>query len=89
MSRDAAIADAVRLMKSNSTNWIHETEPNLSSFAWQVGYGAFNVSYSQIGRVEGYLARQEAHHRKQSYQEEFVALLKKHEIPYDEKYLWE
>ena len=58
-------------------------------FAWQVGYAAFGVSPSQKKIVLDYIANQEEHHRKISFKEEFISFLKKHEIEYDEKYLWE
>jgi hypothetical protein len=58
------------------------------SFAWQTGYAAFTVSKSQIGAVQRYIANQEAHHEKVTFQEELIALLKAHEIEFDERYLW-
>jgi hypothetical protein len=58
-------------------------------FAWQIGYGAFSVSHSSLIEVEKYIANQEEHHRKISFQEEFATFLKKHEIEYDERFLWE
>jgi REP element-mobilizing transposase RayT len=89
LSREIAVAAAVRLLKANSSKWIHETFPELQHFSWQAGYGAFAVSYSHLDRVKRYLANQEEHHRKQTFQEEFVAFLRRHKIPYDERYLWD
>jgi hypothetical protein len=57
-------------------------------FAWQGGYGAFTVSQSQINRVKRYILNQESHHRRVSFQEELLALLKAHEVSFDERYLW-
>ena len=89
LGKEAAVADTVRDVKSNSSRWIHETFGHLRGFAWQTGYGAFSVSYSNLGRVERYIHQQEEHHRIQTYQEEFIAFLKRHNIPYDERYVWD
>ena len=58
-------------------------------FAWQTKYGAFSVSVSQLERIIHYIENQETHHHKLTFQEEFVMLLKKHNIEYDARYLWE
>jgi REP element-mobilizing transposase RayT len=89
VSKQQAIADAVRDIKANSSGWIHETFPHHRSFAWQTGYGAFTVSYSNVETVKRYIANQAEHHRVRSFQEEFVEFLRKHEVEYEEKYLWE
>ena len=84
-----APAEILNKVKSNSSGWIHKTFPGRRNFSWQVGYGAFGVSPSQRQAVIEYISNQEEHHRKVSFKEEFVAFLEKHEIAYDEKYLWE
>jgi REP element-mobilizing transposase RayT len=84
-----AVADALRVVKTNSSRWVHETWPERRRFAWQTGYGAFTVSNSNQETVEGYIARQEAHHRRKTFQEEFLAFLKKHGLEYDERFIWE
>jgi REP element-mobilizing transposase RayT len=89
LSREMAVADALRLLKTNSSKWIHDTIAGAESFAWQAGYGAFTVSLSQMGVVRAYLARQEEHHRTQTFQDEFRALLRRHGIEFDERYLWD
>jgi putative transposase len=89
LHRDVSVAEAVRTVKANSSRWIHQTYSGLPGFAWQEGYGAFNVSYSNIDAVKGYLANQEEHHRTRTFQEEYVAFLKKHRIPYDERYVFD
>jgi REP element-mobilizing transposase RayT len=89
LGRETAVAEAVRLIKSNSSVWVHENFPSRLDFAWQTGYGAFAVSYSQIEAVKHYLARQLEHHRTKTFQEEFIELLQRHEIEYDLRYLWE
>ena len=69
---DIALCDVVRLLKTNSSRFMRETS---RLFAWQVGYGAFSVSPSQVARVRRYIANQAAHHGKQTYDEEFAALM--------------
>ena len=81
-------ADAMRDLKANSSKWIHETWPDRRDFAWQVGYAIFSVSESSREAVARYIAEQETHHQKMTFQEEFVALLKKHGVEYDERYIW-
>jgi REP element-mobilizing transposase RayT len=89
LRQDKAVSDMLRDIKANSSGWIHKTFPNLRDFAWQAGYGAFTVSASQGDKVRRYIANQEEHHRKHSFQEEFVALLRAHGIEFDEKYVWQ
>jgi REP element-mobilizing transposase RayT len=89
LSREMAVAEAVRLLKINSSKWIHETFTQHTGFAWQTGYGAFSVSYSNLHQVRKYIAGQAEHHRTRTFQEEFIAFLKRHRIEYDERYLWE
>jgi putative transposase len=86
---DVSVADMLRLIKSNSSKWANERRDLTSGFAWQPGYGAFSVSESQLPEVRQYVQRQEEHHRQITFQEEFVAFLKKHGIEYDERYLWD
>jgi hypothetical protein len=64
LSKEMAVAEALRLIKTNSSKWVHETFPEIRDFAWQAGYGAFAVSYSNLDGVKRYLARQAQHHRK-------------------------
>ncbi len=89
LSREMAVADTVRAVKALSSKWIHETFPEHAAFAWQAGYGVFGVSFSQRESVKGYVARQEKHHGTQSFQDEYRALLRRHEIEYDERYVWD
>lgn len=89
LSREIAVAQAVRVIKANSCKWIHETFPEHIDFAWQAGYGAFAVSYSQVPTVREYLAGQEEHHKRRTFKEEFIEFLRRHNIEYDERYLWE
>ncbi len=84
-----AVSDAIRSIKSNSSRWFNEQNWNADVFEWQKGYGAFTVSYSQMERVRAYIENQEAHHEKLSFQEEYTILLKKHNIDFEPKYLFE
>ncbi len=88
LSRTVAVADVVRLVKANSSAWIHDTL-EISEFQWQTGYGAFAVSYSNIETVKLYLVNQRQHHRRMSFQEEFLELLKRHDLEWDERYVWD
>lgn len=83
------IAKAMQLIKGGSSKWIHETFPEHREFRWQEKYGAFSVSVSQLETITAYIQNQREHHRARSFQDEFVALLKKHRIEYDERYLWD
>jgi REP element-mobilizing transposase RayT len=83
-----AISKAMQLLKGGSSKWIHETFPEQRLFAWQEEYGAFSVSMSQLDKTIEYIKGQETHHRKMTFRKEFLALLKKHHIEYDEQYLW-
>ena len=83
----ACLADVVRDVKAVSSRWVHE-EIGERSFAWQEGYGAFTVSASQRGIVCEYIARQEEHHRKRTFQEEYRELLKRSGVDHDERFIW-
>jgi REP element-mobilizing transposase RayT len=83
----ARLADVVRDVKAVSSRWVHE-ETGDRGFSWQEGYGAFTVSASQRDMVREYIARQEEHHRKRTFQEEYVELLKRSGVEYDDRYLW-
>ena len=80
-------AQITRVVKANSSRWVHEKWD--SKFAWQTGYGVFSVSESNVAAVKKYIAGQQEHHQKHSFQEEFVAFLKKNNIAYDERYIWD
>jgi putative transposase len=82
------IAKAMQLIKGNSSKWVHDTFPNRREFAWQEGYGAFSIGKSQAEPTTQYIQTQKEHHRKKTFQEEFLAILAKHEIEYDPRFLW-
>ena len=81
-----SVAEAVRTIKSNSSKWVKESGRR---FAWQKGYAAFSVSASNTLTVERYIANQEKHHRKISYEDEFITFLEKHGIAYDPKFVFD
>jgi REP element-mobilizing transposase RayT len=88
---NVAVSDIVRLVKANSSKWVNE-RPDAKGrgrFAWQEGYGAFSLSPSQLHRVRRYVERQEDHHRTKTFQEEFVEFLRRHEIEFNELYVWD
>ena len=89
LGRQSCVSDLVRDVKSNSSAWVHETFPDRARFAWQSGYGAFTVSVSLLARVREYIANQEDHHKKQTFQEEFREFLRRHGIEWDERYVWD
>ena len=81
------LADVLKEIKASSSKWVHQ-ELKQSVFAWQEGYGAFTVSASQLEVVKNYIANQEEHHRRKSFQEEYLEFLEQYGVEYDEKYLW-
>jgi len=89
LSRTISVAKLIEEVKKNSSKWIKEQEPTYHDFFWQSGYGAFSVSQSNVERVREYVATQEDHHRKVSFQDEFRALCRKHGIEFDERYVWD
>ncbi len=83
-----SVSDMLRAIKSDSSSWVNHERPG-DRFAWQTGYGAFTVSPSQVENVSLYIRTQEEHHRDRSFQTEFLSLLKKHSVEFDERYLWD
>jgi putative transposase len=81
-----AMAESLRTLKANTSKWVHENWREQSKFTWQSGYSAFSVSKSGVKDVLRYIDNQEEHHRKFSYQEELLSLVKKHGLEYDERY---
>ena len=83
-----SVADVARLIKANSSRWVHERWPQLNNFAWQTGYGAFSVSESGQNAVRDHILHQQQHHGRRSFKEEFVIFLRRNRIAVDERYLW-
>jgi putative transposase len=84
-----AISDLVRDIKANSSKWINEKGFVLAKFQWQEGFGAFSYAQSQLDTVIAYINNQEQHHKKKTFRDEYMELLEKFDIGYDEKYLFE
>jgi putative transposase len=82
-----SVSKALQLLKGNSSKWIHETFPKLYLFEWQEGYGAFSVEISAVDATLRYIRDQTEHHRKRSFRDEFVAMLQRHGLDYDERML--
>ena len=89
LSRTISIAKLVEEMKVESSSWVKKQAQSLQDFHWQAGYGAFSVSQSNVGQVKLYIANQEVHHRKMTFQDELRLLLNRHEIEFDERYVWD
>jgi len=83
-----SIAKAIQLVKGASSTWVHQTFSQYQDFEWQEGYGAFSVSISHVKDTIDYINNQKEHHRKMTFQEEYLAMLKKHGFEYDERYIW-
>lgn len=84
-----AIADAIKLLKGNSSKWINENRKTPARFEWQRGYGAFSVSESMSDTVKRYIDNQEEHHRQQSFKDEYLAFLRKHNVEFDPRYVFD
>jgi putative transposase len=86
---DLAVADCMRIVKTNSSRWVKERWSQRRSFAWQSGYGAFAVSESRRAAVVRYIENQAEHHKRISYQDEFLKLLRSHGVDFDARYVWQ
>lgn len=89
LSRTITVAALVEEVKKSSSKWMKEQGPAYADFFWQGGYGAFSVSESKVEQARAYVAAQQEHHRKVSFQEEFRALCRKHGVEIDERYVWD
>jgi len=87
LSAPTSVADAMRDIKSASSRWMKETCA-LRDFEWQGGYGAFSIGFAQTSVTIAYIAGQQDHHRNRDFQAEFIAILEKHRIGYDPRYVW-
>jgi len=88
LSRTRSIAQVVEEVKKGSSAWAKTGPPGLRGFYWQPGYGAFSVSESNAAAVREYIRNQEEHHKKMSFKDELLALLRRHDVEYDEEHLW-
>jgi len=89
LSPVTALSNAIRDIKANSSKWVNDLKKTRDRFEWQKGYGAFTVSYSQIDSVRHYIQNQREHHRRQTFEEEYIEFLNRHDIPFERKWLFE
>ena len=89
LSKKIALMKLLEEVKSHSSKWMKTKGNDLSNFYWQDGYGAFSVNPSEIDRVIAYIANQKEHHNKITFQDEYRAVLKRYEVEYDERYVWD
>ncbi|MBL9135978.1 MAG: IS200/IS605 family transposase [Verrucomicrobiales bacterium] len=89
LHRRRALASVVGELKRGSSRWLKEADLSLATFHWQNGYAAFSVSHSAVPTVKAYISSQAEHHRRKSFEDEFRSFLIRHEIPYDERFLWD
>jgi REP element-mobilizing transposase RayT len=89
LSRKFSIMDVVKKSKTETSKWLKRKSPQLKDFRWQAGYGIFSVSESRLKQVKLYIANQEEHHKKLSFQDEFRELCRLHGLSIDERYVWD
>jgi REP-associated tyrosine transposase len=89
LSKNHALKKVVEEVKKGSSIWLKDQGPAFHDFHWQAGYGAFSVSASNAPAVTRYIEKQEEHHCRRSFQEEFREFLRRYAIEYDERYMWD
>ena len=89
LSKKIALMKLVEEVKSHSSKWVKTKGPAYANFYWQDGYGAFSVNPREVDTVIAYIARQQEHHSKKTFQHEYRAFLKNYEVEYDERYVWD
>jgi len=89
LSRTRTMAQVVETVKTSSSKWIKTKGPDFAEFHWQAGYGAFSVGQSNVAAVTRYIQDQAEHHRKTTFQVEYRRFLKRYQVPYDERYVWD
>ena len=89
LARTVSVSKAVEEVKTATSKWMKAQGAEFAEFAWQSGYGAFAVSQSNVPAVRQYIASQREHHRVKSFQEEYRAFLQRHDVAFDERYVWD
>ncbi len=89
LGRTISVADLLEEIKRSSSKWIKTKGPQYAPFAWQNGYGAFSIGQSQLPALKRYIANQKEHHRSRTFQEELREFLKRYQVAYDERYVWD
>ena len=88
-SRSIPIADLLKGLKQDSSSWLKGKGVSLQNFYWQGGYGAFSISPADVPKLREYISGQEKHHRRESFQDEYRRLLRKYNVDFDERYVWD
>ncbi|MEO8514801.1 MAG: IS200/IS605 family transposase [Ignavibacteria bacterium] len=89
LSKKIALMKLLEEVKSHSSKWMKIKDVSLNNFYWQDGYGAFSVNPAQVDKVISYIENQHEHHRKKTFQDEYRSFLKKYNVEYDERYVWD
>ncbi|AXJ01073.1 REP element-mobilizing transposase RayT [Cyclonatronum proteinivorum] len=89
MSKQLSLSKLIQALKANSSKWVKTKGVSSQSFAWQSGYGAFSVNPQQVDVISKYILNQEEHHKKRSFKEEYLKILKKYNVEYDHRYIWD
>ena len=89
LARTRDVASVIKEVKRGSSLWLKTQSQTLVDSAWQSGYGVFSIGASQVTQVRSYIANQEEHHRRTSFQDEFRTLLKRYDVSYDERFVWD
>jgi REP element-mobilizing transposase RayT len=89
LPRTLTQADMAKQIKTSSTHWLKRQKKNFAGFAWQRGYGVFSIGKSQLPALIRYIENQEEHHRRRSFQSEFRTILKRYDVEFDERYVWD
>jgi len=89
LSRTTSLAELVEEIKKSSSKWIKTKGTEFRNFQWQAGYGAFSIGQSGVFDLKRYITNQKEHHRHRSFQDEYRALLKRYDVEFDERYIWD
>ena len=89
LSQKIALMKLIEEVKSHSSKWVKTKSDEFKGFYWQNGYGAFSVNPTEVGLVEKYILNQHEHHKKMTFQDEYRKFLKKYNVEYDERYVWD
>ncbi len=89
LARTVSLSEAVEDVKKSSSRWIKSQGPQFARFSWQAGYGAFSVSESNVSAVREYIARQQEHHQRRTFEDEYRDFLHRHRVAFDERYVWD
>ncbi len=89
LSRTTPVASIIKEFKTSTTKWLKPQHESLSHFSWQAGYAAFSVSARDVEMIQAYIANQERHHERYTFEDELRAILRKESVEFDEIYLWE